>query len=112
MKDVAGETLDCEVFIYGADHAIGRLEHDGVIRSVGYRTARNDRRKPRAFPAAQAVIDHVVMQIRASTASSSCEPFGEHADHSIELGALEISIRVSAMDHFEHRVFGPFIRGD
>src|SRR5207247_4223317 len=49
LKYIALHALDRPVFVYSSDDRVRRFEHDGVIGCVGDRTARGDRRKPRAF---------------------------------------------------------------
>ena len=72
LEHVAGQALDREILVDGADDLVFRLEHDLVIGVVRDRAARGQRRDPRAAPAAQHAVDRVVMDQRAAPAAPAC----------------------------------------
>src|SRR5262245_18052111 len=75
LKYDSGHTLNREVFVQSADKRLRRLEDDPVIRGVGNCAAVGDRHQPRATPAAQAMIDRVVMQVSCTPAAASAKAF-------------------------------------
>ena len=69
LEDVAGEALDGEILVHGADDVALGLEQDLIVGVVGDGAAGGERRQPRAAPAAQHAVDGVVVDERAAPAA-------------------------------------------
>src|SRR6516162_2840349 len=76
QKDIARETLDCEVFVYGADDGFFGFRDDKVIRVFGNGAAGCDCRQPRAAAAANDAVDLIPMEKRATAAALCRNAFG------------------------------------
>ena len=69
LEHVAGEALDGEVLVDGADELPGRLEHDFVVGGVGNRAARGERGQARAAAAAQHAVHRVAVHVGRAMAA-------------------------------------------
>ena len=78
LKNIASQAFDREILMHAADELIVRLEKHPVIGVVGDRAAGGQRGQPRPAPAAQPVIDGIVMDQRAAPATPGRETFGKH----------------------------------
>jgi hypothetical protein len=96
LEDVAGDALDREVLVDGADVGALRLEDDGVVAALGDRPARGERGQPRALPLAQDVVDDVAVDVARARAVARREAVGEHAHDGVEVGARELRVRPGA----------------
>ena len=72
LEDVAGQALDREVLVDGADDVVLGLEQHLVVGIVGNGAAGGDRRQARAAPAAQHVVDRVVMDAARRAGRGGC----------------------------------------
>ena len=61
LEDVAGHAFDREILVDRADDLIFGFEQYLIVGIVGDRPARGQRGQPRAAPAAQHVVDRIVM---------------------------------------------------
>ena len=112
LEHVTREALDREVLVDRADEMVLRFEDHLVVGGVGNRAARGQRGEPRAAPAAQHVIDGVMVQQRAAAAAARAVAFGQHAQDRIEVGARQIAKRPGAARQRVERIFAPFLRRD
>src|SRR4029079_12907195 len=62
LEHVAGQALDREVFVYGADQMAFWFEHHLIVGSVWNRAAGGDRRQPRALARTNHAIHRIVIQ--------------------------------------------------
>ncbi len=111
QDDVPGQTLHRKVFIHRTDHRTLRLGDDGVIRGIGDRAARGNRRQAGSAPGAQAPIDPIVMQVRASSSPARVNAVGEHLDHRVEIFPVQTAVGIGAPAEVEQFVFLPFAGG-
>jgi hypothetical protein len=111
LKDVARETLDREVLIHRADKMVFRFEQDFVIGIVGNGAAGGERGQPRAAPAAQHVIDRVVVDERAAAPATRAEALRNHLDDRREIFTRQGAIGPGAAHQSEETLFAPFARG-
>ncbi len=112
LEHVAGQALDREILVDAADHEAFRFQNDLVVGGIGDGAAGRQRRQPRAAPAAQHVVDRVVMDQRPAPAAAGGEALGQHAQHGGEVGAIEGAIRPGAAEAFEQRRLRPVLRRD
>ena len=61
LEDVAGHAFDREILVDRADDLIFGFEQYLIVGIVGDRAARGQRGQPRAAPAAQHMVDRIVM---------------------------------------------------
>ena len=61
LEDITSQTFDGEIFVHGADERFRGLEDDAIVGVVGNRAAGSERGQSRPAPAADAMIDRVVM---------------------------------------------------
>ena len=111
QKDVAGDRLDGEVLVDGADPRPVGLEHDVVVGVVGDGAAGGERGEARAPPSAQPPVDRVAVKQRARASPAGGDPLGEHVDHAVEVGAGEVGVGPRAPAELVERVFIPFLAG-
>ena len=112
LEDVAGHALDREILVHGADELVLGLQEHLVVGVVRDRAAGGQRGQPRAAPAAQHMVDGVVMDQRAAPAAPGAEAFGQHADHGREILARQRAVRPGAADQRIQLVLVPFARRD
>ena len=98
LEDVAGHALDREILVHGADDVVLRLEQHLVVGVVGDGAAGGERGEPRAAPAAQHVVDGVVVDQRAAPAAPGAEAFRQHAHDGREILARQLAIGPGAAD--------------
>ena len=108
LKHIALQALDGEVLVDRADELTLRLEDDLIVGVIGDRAARSDRRQTRAAPAAQHVVDGIVMDQCTVAAAAGGEALRQHAHDGIEFRPLEIAVRVCPASECEQTVFVPF----
>jgi hypothetical protein len=106
LNDVAGRTLDGEVFVQRADERVFRIEDDAVVGHFRNGAARRNRETAGAAPAAQAAVDLVAMQQRAAPAAFGREPFRRHPHDGVELAARQRSIGPRALRQGKEIVLG------
>ena len=112
LEDVAGQALDGEVLVDGADHLVFGLQHHLIVGVVGDRAAGGKRGEPRAAPAAQHAVDRVMMDKPAAAAAPGTEALSQHRHHGREILALERAIRPRPAYQGVEIVLGPFAPGD
>ncbi len=112
LKDIALQALDREVFIYGADELRLRFEDDAVVGCVGDGPAGGQGGQASAAPAANQVIDGVVVDERSVSAAPRGVALGQHQQDFVELLTLRVPVGVGASDEPEQACFVPFLRGD
>ena len=95
-NDIAAQTFDREVFIYGANYEVLRLRDDGVKSIIGNRAAAGDGREPGATTPVQAIVYLIAMEVSAIAAAAGCDAVREHVDDFVEIFSREIAIGVSA----------------
>ena len=98
LKDVAGHALDREILVDRADDLVFRFEHDLIVGGVGDRAAARQRGQPRAAPAAQQMVDPVVMNQRAAPAAPCGEPLGQHRHNRVEILARQLPVGPGAAE--------------
>ena len=108
LEDVAGQTLDGEVLVHGADDDAFRFEQHLEIGVVGNRAAGGQRREARAAPPAQNAIDLVTVQQSAAASATRAETFGQHAQHVGKGLACEITKWPCPPDQRKQSGFAPF----
>ncbi len=112
LEHVAGQALDREVLVDGADHLRLRLEHDRVIGRVGNRSTRGDSRQRGAAPPAQHAVDGIAMQMGAAAPAPGVKAVGQHSNHLGELLVRELAEWGSAPHALEQRLLAPLLRCD
>src|SRR5689334_6109376 len=85
LKDVAGNALDCEILIHRADELILGLEQHLIVRIVRDGAAGCERGEPCTTPAAQHVIDSVMMDQGAAPPAAGAEALSQHADDGFKI---------------------------
>ena len=70
LENVAGHAFDGEVLVDRADVLVFGLQRDLIVRRVGNGAAGGQGGQPRADPAAQPVVDRVMMHERAAPAAT------------------------------------------
>ena len=110
LKDVASHALDREILVDRADGHVFRLEQHLIIRIVGNRSARRQRGRSRAAPAAQDAIDRIAMDQRPTTAPAGGEALGQHPDNRIEVVPRQRAEGPAAPQQVEERVLLPVLR--
>ena len=108
LKDIAGHALDGEILVHGADEMVLRLEQHLIVGIVGNGAAGGQGGEPRAAPAAQHVIDGVVVDQRAAPAAAGGEALGQHAHDGGEILARQRPIGPGPADQRKKLVFVPF----
>ncbi len=112
LEDVAGEALDGEILVDGADDHVGGLQHDLVVRGVGDRAAGRERGETRAAASAQHAVHRVAVDVGCAVSAARREAVGQHPHDVEKLLAREIRIRVRATHEIVEIAFGPFGRRD
>src|SRR5579883_1663226 len=112
LEDIARHALDGEILMHGADELVLGLQEHAIIGVIRNRTARGDRSKSRAAPAAQNAVDGVVMDESSAPPPPRAEPFGKHANHSREIGTREIAVGPGPAHEVKKLVIAPFARGN
>ena len=107
LEDVALEALDRKVLVHRADEGVVRLEDHPEIGVVGNGAAGGDRQHARSAPASDPAVDRVVMDQRAPPAPAGGEALGEHLDHVVELGPLQIAVGIRLPHQLEHLLHVP-----
>ena len=110
LEDVAGEALDREILVHGADDVVLRLQQHLIVGVVRDRAAGGERGEARAAPAAQHVVDGVVVDERAAPAAPRAEAVGQHVDHGREVLARQRAIGPGAAQQRVELVLAPFPR--
>ena len=108
LEDITLQTLDREILVHRADELRLRLENDLIVGVVGDGAAGGDGGQSRAAPSRDPMIDGVVMNERPVPAAARAVALGEHAQHFVELGALEIPIRIRAAQQRIQALLVPF----
>ncbi len=85
LEDVAGHALDREILIHRADEMVLGLEQHLIVRIVRDGAAGGERGKPSTAPAAQHVIDRVMVDQGTAPPAARAEAFGEHADDGVKV---------------------------
>ena len=96
LEDVAGQALDGEVLVDAADRVVLGFQHHLVVGGVRNRAAGGQRGQPRATPAAQHVVDGIVMDQRAAPPAAGGEPLGQHVHDGGEVLAGQSAVRPGA----------------
>ena len=109
QKYVAGQALDREVLIDGADHLALGLDNHGIRRAFRNRAARSDRGEFRAASAAQPVIHLIAMQQRAAAAARSCDAFRKHRHYCFVVAQRQIAVRIRGADQIVEFGFAPVL---
>ncbi len=112
LEDVAGHALDREVLVDRADQLIFRFQDHLVVGGVRNRAARGQRGQPRAAPAAQHVVDRVVMDQGTPPAAARAEARGQHDHDCGEVLARQVSVGPGAAHQHVEVVLRPFARRD
>ncbi len=112
LEDVAGQALDREILVHRADKMVLGLELHAIIGVVGDRAAIGDGGQPCAAPAAQQMIDAVVMQQRAAPAAPRREAFAQHRDQRVEIGARQRAVRPGAAQQGVKLILRPVLCRD
>ena len=84
LEHVASEAFDSEVLIDAADRLVLGFQQHLVVGRVGDRATGGQRGQSRATPAAQHMVDRVVMDQRAASAAAGGEALGQHVHDSGE----------------------------
>src|SRR6202012_2781457 len=98
LEHVAGQTLDREILVDGADIERLRFEHHRVIGVLRNRAARRDGDQFAAAPAAQRTAHRVPIHAYRARTVAARIAFGEHAQHRVVLFAFERRIGRGAPD--------------
>ena len=85
LEHVAGQALDGEVLVDAADRLVLGFQQHLVIGVVGDRAAGGQRGEPRTAPAAQHVVDRVVVNKSASPAAAGGKTLRQHFYHGSEV---------------------------
>ena len=112
LKNVTLDAFNREVLVHGTDEMIFRLQQNLKIGIVGNRAAACDRGQARAAPAAQQMIDGIVVHERAASPTTRAEPLGKHLDDAREVAPGEIPVRPRPPYRAVQLVFAPFARRD
>ena len=112
LEHVAGDALDGEVFVDGADDDRLRLQQHGVVADIGDGAAGLDRGQARALAPAQLAMHGVAMQVARALAVAGAEAIGQHPHHLVEILSRQTRVRPGAMHHLEQRILVPFDAGD
>ena len=112
LKDIAGETLDREIFVHGADPLRLRLQHYFVVGRVRNRATGSNCGQARAAARAQHAVDRIAVQIGRARPTPRRVALGEHAHNFAEAISGQIHKGISARNQFEQFCFVPFATGD
>ena len=93
LKDIAGHTLECKIFIQTADEQALGLQNDVVIELIRYRAAIGDRGQTRTTSPSQHAIDRITMQISTPSSASRMKTVSQHLDHTQKLLLVKVTIR-------------------
>lgn len=108
LEHVAGQALDREILVDGADLDTLRFEQHRVVGHVGDRAAGRGGGHHRVAAAAHRAADHVAVQVRAAHAATAREPLGEHLHHVVEALARQPGVRRGPREACIQRVLLPF----
>ena len=112
LEDVAGEALDREVLVDGADDLVGRLQHDLVVGGVGDRAAGGERREARAAASAQHAVHRVAMDVRGAVPRRVVKPSASMRTTSRNSSRVRSAYGYARRIRSNRAAFGPFGRGD
>ena len=107
LEDVAGHALDREILIHRADEMVLGLEQHLIVRVVRYGAAGGERGEPRAPPAAQHVIDGVMVDQGTAPPAAGAEAFGEHADDGCKILSFQRAIGPGAANELIELILIP-----
>ncbi len=110
LEHVARHALDGEILVDGPDDGVLGLEQHLVVGGVGDRSARGQRRGPRAAPAAQDAVDGVAMDERAAPADAGREAFRQHPHDRVEILPRQLAERPGAPQAVEQLRLRPILR--
>ena len=108
LEDVAGHAFDREILVDRADDLIFGFEQYLIVGIVGDRPARGQRGQPRAAPAAQHMIDRVVVDESAAPPAAGGEAVGQHCHHCGKILARQLPVGPGAADQRVKLVLAPF----
>ena len=111
LKDVAGQAFDREVFVHGADEVVLGLQQHLIVGIVRDGATGRQRGEPCAAPAAQHVVDAVVVDQRAAAAAAGAETFRQHSYHRREILPRQRAIGRCAAHQCIEFVLVPIARG-
>ena len=112
QEHIARHALDGEILVHRADHMVLGFEQHLIVGGVGDGAARGERGGSGAAPAAQHMIDGVVMQQCPAPAAPRGEALREHGDHRIEFGARQGPVWPRAAQALIERVLRPVLGGN
>ena len=112
LEYVAGQALDGKVLVDAADRLVLGFQHHLVVGGVRNRAARGQCGQSRAAPAAQHVVDGIVMDQRAAPAAAGGEPLGQHVHDGGEFLARQRAVRPGAAQAVVQRRLGPVLCRD
>ena len=104
--------LDGKVLVDAADRLVLGFQHHLVVGGVRNRAARGQCGQSRAAPAAQHVVDGIVMDQRATPAAAGGEPLGQHVHDRRKVLACQRAVRPGAAQAVVQRRLGPVLRCD
>ncbi len=111
LEHVAGQALDREVFVHGADRNALRLEQHRIVGIVGDGAARGDGGELATAPATHGAAHGVAVQVGAAHSLARGVAFREHAQHRVETVARQVRIRPGLPHQRKQLVLAPFAAG-
>src|SRR5262249_11842738 len=101
QEHAAGNTFYGEIFVHRSHYSALGLGDHLIIRVVRNRAAGSDGGQARAAPAADAMVDAVVVDVRAASAARGGDAVREHGNHGVEIAPFEIAIRIDRTDELK-----------
>ena len=111
QEHVAGQTLNGEVLVDGADKRFFRIKDDVVIGIVWDGPAAGHGRYGRAPPALNLQVDAVTVEIGAAPALAEGEPLRQDCHYLVELLPGQFTVGVGLPAEVEQVFFGPLFLG-
>src|SRR5206468_9653869 len=111
QDDIAREAFHCKVFVDGANQSAFRLSKNSVERIVRDCATAGDGGQPAASASADTPIHAVSVQVGGVTPPATGDALGKHFDDSVESGARQVFIGISAANDLKEVILAPVLSG-